>query len=79
MDCFEENIEGITYGGTWNGWACPYFTKENGLLIAKLAPNFGLQYDEQNDKFVNSLYPEDSEYYEQEEWESKTIDVPILN
>ena len=39
MDCFDNdqpNIEGITYGSHWNGWACPYFTYENGLLIAKL-------------------------------------------
>ena len=39
MDCFDENqpdIEGITYGNTWNGWACPYFTFENALLAAGL-------------------------------------------
>jgi hypothetical protein len=69
MDCVEENIEGFSYGNTWNGWACPYFTKESGLLIAKLMPDFGMTYDEENDRFVA-----ESEYYDRDEWESVVID-----
>ena len=38
MDCFDDSqphIDGMTYGYTWNGWACPYFTFENALIVAK--------------------------------------------
>ena len=69
MDCIEENLEGFSYGNTWNGWACPYFTKENGLLIAELMPNFGMTYDEENDRFVA-----ESDDYDRDEWESVIID-----
>lgn len=67
MDCFDDSqphIEGLTYGYTWNGWACPYFTKENGLLIADLmnkdrewcidnqCPVSNLFYSEEKDCFI---------------------------
>ena len=69
MDCFDENLEGFTYGNTWNGWACPYFTYDNAMKLATLVPDFGMQYDAKNDKFFA-----ESEYYDREEWESVMID-----
>lgn len=27
-------IPGFTFGSTWNGWACPYFTREAGEALA---------------------------------------------
>lgn len=73
MDSFDENqpdIEGITYGHTWNGWACPYFTFENALIVAKhinqdqdyckehQLPISSLTYSEEKDTF---FYVPDSE------------------
>ena len=26
-------VEGQTYGQRWNGWACPYFTKQQGMAV----------------------------------------------
>ena len=33
---YKHSIKGITYGKTWNGWQCPYFTKVNALKLVKL-------------------------------------------
>ena len=70
MDSMDDDvfIKGITYGYTWNGWACPYFTKESVLQIAKEMPDFGIQYDANQDMFFG-----ESEYYDREEWQSKII------
>jgi len=29
----EETFEGFTFGHTWNGWACPYFSLEESMKI----------------------------------------------
>ena len=82
MDSFDDtkpNIEGITYGNTWNGWACPYFTFENALLISEWVnkdqdyckehqlPIAQMTYDEAKDTFfyVQDLdVPSDVDEYE---------------
>jgi len=35
LDCLEPYFNGYTFGDTWNGWACPYFSKRTAydLLI----------------------------------------------
>lgn len=52
LDCIEENIEGITYGYTWNGWACPYFTYENAMKLGEIAPDFNMYYHLESDSFI---------------------------
>jgi hypothetical protein len=45
---------GYTRGERWNGWACPRFTKEVGLQIAKDTgiEDYFLVFDEENDRFI---------------------------
>lgn len=47
---------GFTNGNHWNGWACPWFTKEVANLIATEvnadAPYTTMIYDNANDAFI---------------------------
>lgn len=71
MDCMDANIEGLTYGYTWNGWACPYFTYENALKLAELMPDFRMTYNQETDSFIANS---DDQYQDNEEFFSKVID-----
>jgi hypothetical protein len=71
MDCMDENIEGLTYGNTWNGWACPYFTYENALKLAELMPDFNMSYDSKTDTFIANT---DDGFETSEEFPAKVID-----
>jgi hypothetical protein len=33
--CVKGPFEGFTTGDNWNGWACPYFTLEEGLRLVE--------------------------------------------
>ena len=47
-----ENIyEGYTYGDTWNGWACPYFTKEVADQMTKDYEE-AMYYEERLDAYI---------------------------
>jgi hypothetical protein len=63
MDCMDVNIEGLTYGNRWNGWACPYFTYENAMKIAEVMPDFHMWYDMDNDLFFTTDEETDSEEF----------------
>lgn len=57
IDGFEAIFEGYTDGSYWNGWACPWFTKEVGLKIAKLNNevnniDYFMAYNERTDSFI---------------------------
>jgi len=73
MDCLpdgkEGNIDGMTYGYTWNGWACPYFTYENAMRLAELAPDLHLWYYIEKDSFITT-----DESYDPQEFEAMIID-----
>ncbi|UJF36547.1 hypothetical protein [Paenibacillus hexagrammi] len=50
-------IEGYTQNKSWNGWACPSFTKEGGM---KCIERFGCLhlpawYDETHDRFIFTM------------------------
>lgn len=49
-----ERFRGYTRGNHWNGWACPMFTKEEGLKIIKAftTEEYPMYYDEIKDAFV---------------------------
>lgn len=47
-----ENVyEGYTHGNTWNGWACPYFTKEIGDKMVQDYEDM-MYYEERIDAFI---------------------------
>jgi hypothetical protein len=33
IDCISGYYSGYTYGDTWNGWACPYFSKKSAIAF----------------------------------------------
>lgn len=51
----------------WNGWACPYFKKEEAERMSSWLPELGeaLSYDEKADEFIIGPEdcPEDSEHF----------------
>lgn len=55
--------EGYTKGNHWNGWACPYFTREVADQIAREvnadAPDCTMCYDKANDAFAYKGYMEE--------------------
>lgn len=57
-DDYERAHEGYTFGDLWNGWSCPYFTREAGDAIALemcTEPGTeGLRYDPERDAYVIS-------------------------
>lgn len=64
IDGFEAIFEGYTQGQHWNGWACPYFTKEMADEIIRInnktsdvAFHFG--YNEDTDTFYRFSDPID--------------------
>lgn len=74
IDGFEGIFEGYTQGQHWNGWACPYFTKEVAETIMnannKYADeDFKMSYNADTDTFVRP-YDED----ENEEFQGIDID-----
>ena len=44
-------FSGLTFGGRWNGWEIPYFTKAVALEIVALMPDH-LRYSEDIDSFI---------------------------
>lgn len=47
-------FEGFTDGNTWNGWACPYFTRKVAVKVLEASRNNGYlwSYDAEADAFV---------------------------
>jgi len=60
--CIEDGtqIEGYTDGCTWNGWAMPYFTKENAIEVLKEYP--GNESDDE-DAYRNYSFPPEDSFY----------------
>lgn len=64
LEHFEEGVSLATWsnGQSWNGWAMPYFTYEQGLEVIKLFPE--LRFDAGQDAFVwNDPTVEEDEVY----------------
>ena len=64
IDGFDAIFEGYTSGRHWNGWACPYFTKEVAESIMKVNNKIAgedcpMSYDAKTDTF-SRYYDEDS-------------------
>jgi hypothetical protein len=56
IDALEGQIfDGFTAGGNWNGFACPYFTHEQGNVVLaafKAAGDKGARFDASRDAFI---------------------------
>lgn len=54
----EFTSEGYTNDQHWNGWACPYFTKEVGLKLAETMSDvtMDLTFNEEQNTFVAQYY-----------------------
>jgi hypothetical protein len=69
IDDGERYFDGYTFGDLWNGWACPYFTKETGIAIAEhYEKKWGLKlaYHEANDEMIEGFTHTDDDGYEDE-------------
>lgn len=58
-------FSGFTKGEEWNGWACPYFTREQAEDIVNIhckVLNASARYDGDGDKFVFEFSDETEEY-----------------
>ena len=55
---------------TWNGWTCPYFSKNvaDSIMneVNSLDPVLKLEYDKENDRYIchDENYPDEPTYYE---------------
>lgn len=75
MDALEgEVFDGFTDGSDWNGWACPYFTKEiaEAVLIASRKNGYNYAYDQEQDVFVVKAEHE-PDNYESEVFEGEKL------
>jgi len=71
IDGFEnETFEGYTFGATWNGWACPYFTLPVAEKIMRLLntsePCDGQDSLEYNGRFFTMVTDDNPEPYREE-------------
>jgi len=74
-------FEGYTYGACWNGWECPYFTKEEALRVIEQynSEEDPMWYDEEKDAFGYTT-DDGTEYWEAEDYKidgQKLILYPI--
>lgn len=67
VDCSEKNFEGYTDGQHWNGWECPRFTKEIGLLVMEqfsYDEPLKAYFDESKDAFIFPVEDSEPDVYE---------------
>lgn len=69
IDCYPKAYIGYTSGKLWNGWATPYFEKEEAIRVAEgfnECAEFPMQYDEIYDQFY-ARYDDDYEIWKGED------------
>ena len=73
MDCVKGTFKAYVDRDSWNGFAMPYFTKEEGMRIAKTvsAPGMRLSYWASKDAFVETCDGEHIVY--------KAMRIPTVN
>lgn len=68
IDGFDAIFEGYTQGQHWNGWACPYFTKEVAGKIMQVNNKshdfkaYQMHYDKEQDAFIRQEDEGDEPY-----------------
>lgn len=81
IDVFDNvTFEGFTENREWNGWACPYFTLEQGEKVAEAHKRFvsNAWYDQKSDAFNFQMDDDDVESYESVEIDGQKF-YPIGN
>lgn len=76
LDSFgDEVFDGFTQGETWNGWARPYFTFEQGQRIveAHRAQGNKARYDESGDAFSFELNEDEIDTFPSEQVEGQKL------
>lgn len=66
----DQDFEGWTDGKRWNGWAMPFFEREQAELVMRCLSPEG-QFDPTRDCFITATSPD-----EPEEWKGTTIILP---
>ena len=58
IDCNEKNYEGYTDGRLWNGWECPWFTKEvaDEMMADLNAEGVETEYNFKTDSYIVKIY-----------------------
>jgi hypothetical protein len=78
LDCVNRTFDGFTSGETWNGFACPYFTREQGEELAQAWRERGwtAHYDERREAFLfgDAVDPGDAGDARIEEFSALDID-----
>lgn len=75
IDALENaKFEGFTDGDSWNGWACPYFTRETAEAVLKASEKNGFtwQYDNESRSFLVQ-HSNDPQDYEPERFSAMSI------
>lgn len=72
IDCFPKAYIGYTSGKLWNGWATPYFEKEEAIRVME-GNNETAQYPMQYDEVYDQFYTLDTEDGELETWKGEYI------
>lgn len=72
IDCFPKAYIGYTSGRLWNGWATPYFEKEEAIRVME-GNNETAQYPMQYDEIYDQFYILDTEDGELETWKGEDI------
>lgn len=84
IDGTEAIFEGYTDGSHWNGWACPWFTKEVAEEIMRINNayyTFGewqMRYDAEQDAFVREYEDEEPDIFQGKDINGKHL-YPIGN
>ena len=55
-------FSGFSKGADWNGWACPYFSLDEGMKIVEASESGKGRYDEPSDSFIFTLDGEEESY-----------------
>ena len=65
VDGRSQRYEGYTFGKSWNGWGCPYFTKEIAMEMMKEfnSEDQPARYDEEKDTFIYIMDADHAEDY----------------
>lgn len=79
-DWLEKDYDGYTFGEYWNGWSCPYFTKEQGLALLPewngTLENEHITFDEAQDTFLIATGDPEWPFDQYKGQDIETVDGP---
>lgn len=72
IDCFPKAYIGYTSGRLWNGWATPYFERDEAIRVME-GNNETAEYPMQYDEIYDQFYVLDTDTTELEVWKGEDI------